>query len=78
MSEKTELTYRTKNPTKKEISYGDEKIIVDHRITAGKGKSKGSFVFAGVFEEEPKKETGKTVRSHTIGDKEIYVLYKRS
>jgi len=74
--EKTEIKYMT-GPTEVKISDGKEEIKVDFRIVAGVGKTKGSFVFNGILEKEPEKETGKTYRKHEINGKTIFVIYKR-
>lgn len=64
-------------PVEVKITDGNEEIKVDFRITSGVGKAKGSFVFSGISQTKPEKETGKIYRRHEINGKEIFVIYKR-
>jgi len=74
MSEQKKLVWTT-GPNEVNIELEGETIYVDYRISYRVAKNIKSFIFNTVCLEKPEPETGKVIKTHKIGETEIFVTY---
>jgi hypothetical protein len=74
MSEQKKLSWST-GPDEVNIQLDGEGIEVDFRISHGVAKNRYPVVFKKAGLEKPEPETGEVVKTHKIGETEIFVTY---
>ena len=74
MSEQKKLSWTT-GPDEVNIGLDGETIDVDFRISHGVAKNRYPVIFKKASMEKPEPETGEVIKTHKIGENEIFVTY---
>ncbi len=76
MSEQKKLSWST-GPDEVNIGFNGETIEIDFRISHGVAKNRYPVVFKTAGLDKPEPETGEVVKTHKIGETDIFVTYRK-